>query len=190
MPTLISTTGAEPVSVAEAISAARLDSDAGAELTASISGAISAARLQAEHLTGRCYRPQVQRFELDDWPAAGELLPICDPTSVAIAYWSGSAWVDLPTPAGFAWAGVGIRTGLAPATGTSWPTLGMRPVGARVRIDISAGPDSPAKVPESVKLYIKAQVSAWQKTPEALASTNLQPNPLFESLLDGERLWA
>jgi hypothetical protein len=190
MPILLNTTGAEPVSVAEAIRAARLDSDAGAELTASISGAISSARLQAEHITGRCYRPQVQRFELADWPASGELLPVCDPTAVAISYWSGSAWVDLATPAAFAWAGEGIRTGVAPALGTSWPTLGARAIGARVRIDISAGPVSPAVVPESVKLYIKAQVAAWQKTPEALASTNLQPNPLFESLLDSEKLWA
>lgn len=190
MPILLSTTGAEPVSVAEAISAARLDSDAGAELTASISGAITAARLQAEHLTGRCYRPQVQRFELADWPASGELLPVCDPTAVAISYWSGSAWVDLATPAAFAWAPVGIRTGVAPALGTSWPTLGARAIGARVRIDISAGPVSPAAVSECVKLYIKACVASWVANGEAMSAKTLEPNPLHACLLDGEKLWA
>lgn len=189
MPTLISTTGAEPVSVAEAITAARLDSDAAAELTASISGAITSARLQAEHLTGRCYRPQVQRVELNDWPAEWDRIPVHQPTSVAISYWTGAAWAVLD-PAAYDWAPVGIRTGVAPALGTSWPTLGARAIGARVRIDISAGPTSPAEVSECVKLYIKAQVAAWQKTPEALAASSLQANPLFESLLDAERLWA
>lgn len=189
MPTLQNTSGLEPVSVAEAIVAARLDSDAGAELTASISGAITAARRQAEHLTGRCYRPQVLRFELDDWPAADELLPVCEPTGAVISYWSGSDWLDLGAPA-YAWSPVGIRTGVAPATGTSWPVLGSRPVGARVRIDISAGPANPSAVSDCVKLYIKAQAASWVINPEAMSAKTMEPNPLFASLLDGEKLWA
>lgn len=189
MLTLLTTTGVEPVSVAEAIVSARLDSDAAAELTASISGAITSARRQAEHLTGRCYRPQVQRVELDDWPSSADLLPVYQPTAVAISYWDGADWVDLAAPA-YAWASVGIRTGVAPAIGTSWPTLGARAVGARVRIDVTAGPASPADVSDCVKLYIKACVASWAVNPEAMSAKTLEPNPLHACLLDGEKLWA
>jgi hypothetical protein len=44
-------------------------------------------------------------------------------------------------------------------------------------------------VPDCVKTYIKASVSAWVRNPDAHSDAPLRPNPLFERLLDGQRLF-
>lgn len=182
-------TGAEPVSVDEAKLAARVD---GTELDTLIESLISSAREAAEDLTGRCYRQQVRRYELPDWPRLCDELSTYAATACAVTYWTGSAWSDPLDASEYAFApgGLGdIATILAPVT--AWPTLGDRIIGARVRIDLTAGPDVDGVVPDSVKTYIKASVSAWLKTPEAQGAGRegvLTPNPLFARLLDGQRL--
>lgn len=183
MLTILETTGVEPVTLAEAALAARVD---GADLNDLITGAISAARQQAEQITGRHYRPKVVRASLASWP--GDRLPVNAPSACAISYWSGSAWLDL-APSAYVWAPDGSGVVLAPALGASWPVLGPVAAGPRVRIDLTVGPAAPADVPDAVKLYCKALVAAWIKTPEALVGGSLQRNPLFDVLLDGERLW-
>lgn len=189
MPTRLSYTGDEPVTVEEAKLAARVDTDA---LDAEVEGLITAAREQAEHITGRCYRGQVLREELADWPADTDAIAVHAATACEVRYWTGSAW-SAPLNSGFyeyAPGGIGNNaTVLAPAAGTSWPALAERAVGPRVRIDLTAGPASAAAVPEQVKRYIKAMVSAWIVQPEALVDGRLQPNPLLARLLDAERLW-
>lgn len=188
MLTLITPPSTEPVTVAEAALAARVD---GSELDTLIAGAIKAAREQAQQLTGRLYGVQVLRAELADWPAVTDAIAVNAATAVAIRYWDGNDWVDLPgTEFVFAPGGcANVRTVLAPALDKAWPVLGAVALGPRVRIDITAGVP-PEQTPECVKLYIMAQVAAWVKTPEALVSANLARNPLFESLLDSEKLWA
>ena len=186
MLTLISLSGLEPVTLAEAALAARVD---GPELDAFILGAITSARESAEQITGRAYRPQVKRESLVDWPT--KPIAVHAATACAVSYWSGSAWVTLAEAAYvFVPADSGSGTVLAPALGTSWPTLGAIAAGPRVRIDLTAGPASPVDVREAVKLYIKASVAAWIKSPEALTGDRLQRNPLFDSLLDEQRLWS
>lgn len=177
----------DPVTVVEAKLAARVDGD---ELDALITGAITGAREAAEHITGRCYRPQVLRAELPDWPAACEAISVNRATDCVVKYWNGTDLVTLADTAyEFASGGIGGNgTVLAPKIGTSWPALADRAVGPRVQIDLTAGAASPAAVPEQVKTYIKASVAAWLKTPEALAGGALAPNPLFERLLDAEIL--
>ena len=190
MLTLQSVSGAEPVTLAEAKLAARVDAS---DLDATITALITAARKQAEQLTGRWYRPQVQRESLVDWPAAGEfVLPVFGATTVAVQYWSGSNWVAVNSSA-YAFGPSadfgGSRTEIAPNAGTSWPTLGALAAGPRVRIDITAGPTAPADVPETVKLYIKATVTAWVNNGDGLLPAQLQRNPMLDPLLDSERLW-
>lgn len=185
----------EPVTLAEIKSAARLGDDEATELASSITGAIAAARGHAEHLTGRCYRPQVLRAEWLDWPAAGDAdaaLPVYQATACVVSYWTGSTWATLSDSAYvFVPGGIGDNgTILAPALGTDWPALGDVAAGPRVRVNLTAGPATPASVPECVKLYLKAQVVAWIDNPGALIAANLQPNPYLERLLDPERLWA
>lgn len=186
----LTTTGAEPVDATEAATAARLDDDTSGALAAFLSGAITAAREQAEQITGRVYRSGTFLCALEDWPAADQVIPVHGATAVAVTYWDGAAWAALAGGA-YVWdvcsSGLGIV--LAPITGTSWPTLGDKPVGQRVRITITAGPASAAAVPESVKLYIKANVSAWVRNPDAVGGAKLEPNPAFASLLDRERLY-
>lgn len=187
MLTLITPPSTEPVTVAEAALAARVD---GPELNSLIASAITAAREQAQQITGRLYGVQEQRASLADWPAITDGIAVHAATAVAISYWNGAAWANLPsTEFVFAPGGCAdVRTALAPALGKTWPVLGAVALGPRVRVDLTAGVP-PEQTPESVKLYIKAQVAAWVKNPEALASGNLARNPLFDSLLDAERLW-
>lgn len=188
----------EPVTLAQAKAAARLDADVSA-LDASIDAAISAAREQAEHITGRRYRSVELRAELADWPALDQVLPVYAAWACAISYWTGSAWAQLAAEAfAFGPAGLGGNsTTVLPANGV-WPTLGVRLAGARVRIDLKAGQPIVSgetttevpSVPACVRQYICAHVGAWLKAPEGLVSANLAPNPLFERLLDAERLYA
>lgn len=186
MLTLLTPATVEPVTAAEARLAARFD---GSDLDAFIAGAISAARSQAEQITGRRYAVQTLRDSWVDWPTAADVLYVHAATACAISYWTGSAFAVL-SPANYVFdvSADGRGTVIASVTGTSLPALAARPVGPRVRIDLTAGA-SPAAVPEAVKLYIKAQVAAWIKNPEAIASNTLARQPLFDSLLDAERLW-
>lgn len=182
----------EPVTLAEAKTAARVDDDVSAgvsSLDGAVTVAIAAARAQAELLTGRCYRRQLRRQELADWPSLSDSIDVYAATACAVAYWDGSAFVTLSGSAYvFAPGGIGNNgTALAPVT--DWPTLADRPIGPRVRIDLTAGPASAADVPAQVKQYITAAVSAWLDQPGGLVANNLQPHPFLERLLDGERLW-
>jgi uncharacterized phiE125 gp8 family phage protein len=184
MPTRISTSGAEPVTLAEAKLAARVDTS---DLDSLIGGLITAAREQAEQITGRAYRPQVLREELADWPAVDDVIAVYAATACAVTYWNGSTWAAL-SGAAYVYAPDGNGTVLAPTLGTDWPTLPERAAGPRVRIDLTAGPAAPADVSEQVKLYIKASVSAWVNNPDAIGKP-VTANPLFERLLDAERLY-
>lgn len=183
----LSISGADPVTLAEAKLAARLDATE-SDLDAMILGLITAAREQAEQVTGRCYRPQVLRAELVDWPAADDVIPVYAATDCAVTYWNGTDWVGLSSAA-YVYAAHGRGTVLAPLIGTSWPTLADRPVGGRVRIDLTAGPAASAAVDESVKLFIKAAVSAWVNNPDAASTQALEVSPMFERLLDGQKLY-
>lgn len=185
---LVSLSGSDPVTLDEAKLAARVDNDLGAtsSLDPLITGLITAAREAAEQLTGRKYRPQVLRQELVDWPAADEGIPVYGATACVVRTWNGTGWTVLSgTAYEYAADDLGTRTVLAPVIGTSWPTLIERAVGPRVQIDLTTGG---AAVPEQVKLFIKAQVSAWVNNPDALANRQLDVSPLAARLLDAEKL--
>lgn len=168
---------AEPVTLADAKLSAKVD---GSDQDALISGLIVAARRQAEHETGRLFGEQTWRVELVDWPAPTDELPVNGPTAVKTSYWDGAAW-SAPTVLDAAyWAPEGRGTVIAAPGAGTWPTLGARPVGSRVRIEITAG--GPAD--EQVRLYIKAVVAHWLNHPEAAQASAMTPNPLFERLLD------
>jgi uncharacterized phiE125 gp8 family phage protein len=180
--------GTEPVTLAQAKLAARIDIGDTAR-DSEIQVLITAARQLAEQETGRELVRKTRRFQLAEWPAAGDVLHVYEPVAVAISYWSGGAWVDLATDA-FAFGEAGSATAVAPALGTAWPALADRAVGPRVRVDVTAGPADPTTAPESVKLYIKALVAWWIDNPSAVAHGGVQPAPFLRSLLDPVRLWA
>ncbi|MCR5864655.1 hypothetical protein [Aquincola sp. J276] len=169
----------EPVSLAEAKLAAKVD---GSEQDTLVAGLITVAREQAEQLTNRLFGAQIWRAELADWPAADQLLEVYGPTAVAVSYRTGATWTAV-APEAVAWAASGRGTVVAPVLGGSWPTLAAVALGPRVRIDITAGEEAE----ESVKLYIKASVTHWLQSPAAAQAGTLTPNPLFARLLD--RSW-
>lgn len=192
---LLSLSGTEPVSTAEAKVAARVDNDLGAtsSLDDFIAGAISTARAQAEQITGRRYRACVMRAQFTDWPDADEAIHVHAPSACAISYWTGSSWATL---AGGAFAFYPLDpggTGIAPAYGTSWPTLGNIAGGPRVRVDLTCGPtgaDGELPVPECVKNYIKSCVAGWVNNGDFHSQKQLVANDLLAYALDSERLWA
>lgn len=185
----LTSSGAEPVSVDEARLACRVDDEV---MDLDLDTSITAAREQAEHITGRCYREQVLRHDLHEWPTSGLQLSAWPVSAVAISYRAAAtpdAWSILPTSV-YAWADnyPGIALGLK--TGQSWPDLADDELPA-VRIDITAGPSSPATVPGCVRRFILATVAAWFDQPSALRiGQTITANPLHERLLDGEKLWA
>lgn len=178
----------EPVTVAEAKYAAKQSPDVDAQLDALVASLIATARESAETITGRLYHDATVVQRLSDWPATGRRLYVNAPRGVAISYWDGAVWKSLDSSA-FAWADDGSGTVLAPALGTSWPTLGEVAVGERVRITITAGPaDPPTAVPETVKTYIKAVVTSWLDNPDAVQRGELKVNPQLAGLLSGQLL--
>jgi len=176
----------EPVTTAEAAIAARISS--GDALEPMLPGLIAAARQVAEQETGLQLMQQTQRIELTDWPCADRVLHVHRATAAAVSYWNGSAWVSL-TGSAFAFYPLHPGTGVAPAVGTSWPTLGTVAGGPRVRIDLTAGATDAAQVPECIKLFIKALVAHWVSHPEAATSKSIAEAPFLRCLLDPVRLW-
>lgn len=176
----------EPVTLAEAKAAARISDTT---FDAQLPGMIAAARQMAEQETGQRFLAQTWRTELADWPADDDVLPVHQATAAAVSYWNGSGWVGLAGGA-FEFGQVGAGTALAPAVGTSWPALGAKAIGPRVRIDLTAGAANADAVPPCVKLYIQALVAWWIDNPSAMAAGNLQEAPFLRSLLDPVRLWA
>ena len=176
----------EPVTLDEAKTAARYSEDGLDDL---ITGVIAAARKQAEHITQRVYRRRTFAFELDEWPEEGYRVPVFEPDVCTISYFNESrAWQDMSSGA-FEFAAIGSGAEIAPALDTTWPALGRRAVGARVRVTFTAGPVSRDDVDEQVKLYIKASVSAWINNPDAVQAKALTLSPLFEHLLDEQKVY-
>jgi len=179
----------EPVTVDECKAAARLD-PADTSLDGLLQLYITAARQIAEQETGRAYVAQSKTWTGEDWPAATDRLPVHAPTAVAIQWWDGSAWQALSTGA-YAYAAAGSGFSVAPIVGGSWPTLGAVAVGPRVRITAAAGSATPyVDTPRCVRTFILAVVSFWVINPEMAAASSLTQVPLFQRLLDPERLWA
>lgn len=183
---LLTAPTAEPVTLDEAKLAARI-SDTTA-FDALVPGLIQAARQMAEQETGRQLMAQTWRTELGDWPAASDVIGVHQATAAAISYWDGAAWVELAGSA-YVFGAADSGTAVAPVAGSSWPALGDRPVGPRVRVDLTAGAASAAAVPECIKLYIKSLVAWWVDNPSAGAPGSLQAAPFLRNLLDPVRLW-
>lgn len=174
----------EPVTVAEAKLAARID---GTEFDAQLPGMIAAARQLAEQATGRQLMAQTWRTELTDWPAATDPIYVHQATAAVITYWNGSAWVTL-SPGAYSAFRLGSWTAVAPAIGTAGPMLGDIAGGPRVRIDLTAGATTAADVPDCVKQYIKAMVAYWIDSPAAAGAEKLAEAPFLSCLLHPARL--
>ncbi len=177
----------EPVTVSEAMAAARLDD---AETWQHIvAGNISAAREYCEHVTGLCLMQQTKRIELADWPEAGQVFAVYRPSAVAVSYWTGSAFTTLD-PAAYAWDCTPTGFEVAPALNATWPDLADKAVGHRVRIDATAGAETPDEVPAAARLFIKAMVALMVDNPTLTAERAVEDNQYLVRILDGLRVYA
>jgi uncharacterized phiE125 gp8 family phage protein len=182
---LIAGPAVEPVTVDEAKFAARLD---GTAFDAALPGYIVAARQLAEQETQRQLITQTWRLGLREWCDGIELKRSPFKSVEAVEYWSGSAWVAVSSGSYVVDEGVAFAT-VRPALNTTWPTLGAA-VGDRVRVTFKAGyGDTGAAVPESIKLWMKAQVAYWVRNPEAANERAMTASPFLSSLLDPERIF-
>lgn len=175
----------EPVTVADAKLAARLD---GSHWDAIVGPAIAAARAVAEHQTGRHFMLQTWRVELTDWPSVDDELPFLRPSGVAVTYWNGSTWPTLSSGA-YVWAAQDRGIALAPALGSSWPALGEVAIGPRVRIDVTLGATDPAQVPPAAQSFIKALVAVMAADPSLTAMDALASSAYLPRMLDPVRLY-
>jgi uncharacterized phiE125 gp8 family phage protein len=186
---LLTAPTAEPVTVNEAKAALRIDDT---RFDALLPGLIASARAVAEQETGRQLVAQIWRTELADWPADTDIIAIHRATACAITYWDGATFVSL-AGAGYVFAPdstTGNGTSLAPAVGSSWPTLGDVAIGPRVRIDLTAGvaAASASAVPAGIQTFITALVGQIIQSPELTATAAVQAHPLLARLLDPWRL--
>ncbi|AGW94603.1 hypothetical protein N234_31645 [Ralstonia pickettii DTP0602] len=163
---------AEPVTVAEVKTSARLDSDI-TELDSQIETLISGTRVKAEQETSRAYVSQTWRLEYTDWPR--ECLPLSPVTSlVSVEYFDGTEWQEA--------AGCALEARLNDRSMLAIPpdllsALGSRD-GARVRVEVQAGY---AAAPKHVKAWITVQAVCMLQATDA-------PEYL-DGLLDAERDW-
>jgi len=178
---------AEPVETDDLKLALKIDSD---DYDLVLPGLIAAARQVAEQEIGRALVAQTWRAELEDWPATTDAIPVYRPTACAITYWDGATWATL-AGAAYVFAPCGSGTVLAPALGTSWPTLVEIAIGPRVRIDLTAGVAAAAAgtVAACVRTYITALVGQLIRTPELSAGEAAAANPLLARLLDSQRVY-
>ena len=180
---------AEPVTVADAMRALRIDeADAATDLEAKLLDA----RERAEYLTGRALITQTRRLQLLDWPGplaelgAAVLLDFPPVQEVAeLAYWSEGQWVTVQASALELVQIDKIRWAVVPVSG-SWPTLGSK-AGHRVRVDFVCG-FGPAgdSVPEPIRQWITTVAGHAWSDPTASGDA---PNEYIDRRLDGWRVW-
>lgn len=187
---LLTPPAAEPVTVADAKAALRIDDT---RYDAILPGLISAARMVAEQETGQRFVAQTWRTELSDWPAADDVIAVYRATAAAVSYWDGAAWQTL-SGAAYVYgpdADTGAGTVIVPAIGSSWPTLGEIATGPRVRIDLTTGvaAGDAGTIADCVQTYITALVGQLIASPELSAQAASASHPLLARLLDSQRLY-
>lgn len=148
---LVTAPTVEPVSVAEAQTALRVDSDADEDIVTAL---VAAARQWCEAATSRAFCEQTWRLKLDAWPAGASFL-IPRPPLVAV---SSVTYVDA-AGATQTWASSNyiVSADLEPArlslaAGASWPTTAARP--DAITITYTAGYGGPAQVPQPLRAAI------------------------------------
>lgn len=144
----------EPVLLHEIKAQLRIESDQTDEDTM-LAERIEAARVRAEHVTGRSLISQTWRLSLFEWPRESSIEldrpPLQSVTSVE--YWDGSIWATMPTT-DYEVDADDLMGRVVLAAGKHWPALGTSN-GRRVRVTYVAGYGaSPDDVPQTIREWI------------------------------------
>lgn len=164
---LISISGAEPVTLAEAKTVCRVDADITAE-DALITMLIKAARSEAEQQLGRALVTAQYERALDAFPAGG--IELAWPTVSAI---NSVQYVDatgtLQTLGGSAYTldNRELPGWCMPAYGTDWPATLDTAGAVRVTFTVGWGEGS---VPEDVRAWVQMRVATLYKFREQVAA--------------------
>jgi uncharacterized phiE125 gp8 family phage protein len=149
-----------------------------------ITAMITAATEVAEQMTGRAIMPQTWELTLDSFPDAFELTRIPAASITSLKYYDadgvlttmdGAAYtLDIADDYGFAY--------VVPAYGTEWPTAREQINAVVVRY--VAGYANAAAVPESIKSWIKLQISAMYENRELEGIAQTHKIGFADRLLD------
>lgn len=174
----------EPVTLAEAKLAARVDSTG---FDALIPGLISTARRFAEQQLSRSIITQTWERVLDAFPA--NELELGWPNVqgiVSLSYVDTTGATANLDPSLYVLDAETLPGWVLPADGTSWPDTYDTVNAVRVRFLAGYG-DGIDSVPEEIKTWIKAHVALWLRQVEAASDKPMTPVPFLENLLDRER---
>ncbi len=152
-----------------------------------LSALITAARRQAENLTGRALITQQWTYTLDAFPPAAINLPNPPLISVQSVKYLDSAGTLTTIDAADYTVHTSALLGLvAPAYGLSWPS--PREVPEAVTIAFTCGHGAAAAVPQEIKQWMLIQIGHWYANREASGVVKLEPRPFVDSLLDAYRV--
>lgn len=169
----------EPVTVDQLKAAARID---GSEFDLLIPLNITAARVVAEHQSGRMLAARTFTVELDGWPDSA--IPITPAASVVVQYSDGAAWQTLNASVyEFVPEANGLRIELA--EGQDWPDL-PELAGSRVKVAVTTASEN---LP-TARQFIIAQASYWTQSPNAASERKSEPSPFLSHLLDAIKVYA
>lgn len=201
---LIQTAGpkVEPVSLAEARTWLRLDSDFTAE-DALVSNLIREAREFAETICQRSFITQQWRLVLDSFPGGGLMgVPYGVTFSIpghaitldrgivqsiqSIQYLNAGTWYTMD-PANYVADLSGCPARITPVFGQIWPVISTPQI-ANIKIDYTAGyGDTAASVPAGIKTWMQtrfATLSANREQVAVLQRGKIEPLPYIDRMLD------
>lgn len=185
--TLYTAPAAEPVTLAEAKLHCKVDTTDDDTLVTSL---ITAARLQAEHQTGRVLVTQTWDVTLDEFPDDSIELP-CPPLQsvTSITYLDAAGASQTLASTEYQVIINELVGRIVPAYGKSWPVTLAQPAAITVRL--VAGYGLAAAVPAGIKAWMLIAIATLYAQREALivgTITSELPREFYAGLLDPYRL--
>lgn len=179
----------EPITLAEAKLHLRVEHDADDSL---ISIYITAAREQAEHITGRALISQTWERVLDAFPALEIELGMPPVQAVSsITYLDATGATQTVSPANYALDNTTLPGWVLPAATYSWPATADTVNAVRVAFTCGYGA-SGASVPGAVRNWMLLHIGAAYRTRESFVhgqSVSELPNRYADALLDRLRTY-
>lgn len=181
----ITAPASEPVTISEAKAHLRVDDSNSDSL---ITGLITAARLQAEHATGRALMAQTWDVWLDGFSGPEIEIPLPPLQSItSIKYIDGAGVQQTLAGTEYSADTSGINGRVLLGYGKSWPAT--RAQSNAVVIRFVAGYADAASVPQCVKQWMLLQIAHWFENREAASDGKLEPLPFVGGLLDPVRVY-
>ncbi len=186
---LITPPAVEPLSVEEAKEHLRVVSDADAVL---INGLIIAARMEAEHKTGRALIAQTWEWSFEQFPqcSASQMPPLRVPKAplvsvTSIKYTDESGVEQTLAPTEYLVIAFTTPPRIYPPYGKTWPANRAQFDAVKVRFVAGYG-TSPLMVPEPIRRWMLVRIATMYENREATSATpqNALPRDYVDGLLD------